>query len=132
MNTIKRYAARVAAVVGILLPGMALAAEPQDDLFGLDYAGTITSLGTRDIRETVFAIVNVILGFLGIIAVIIILYGGFMWMTSQGNEDKTGQARKLILAGVVGLIIILASLAIARFVMQQIFEATTGKTLEVP
>lgn len=127
MNTIKRYATRAAAAAGVLLPGAALAQSTDvDSTFGLDYGVNASDriLGTRDIRATIFAIINVILGFLGIIAVIIILYGGFMWMTSQGNEDKTGQARKLILAGVVGLIIILASLAISRFVVEQLSDAT--------
>ena len=67
--------------------------------------------------------INIILGFLGIVAVVIILLGGFKWMTAGGNEDKVGEARKLITAGIIGLIIILASFAIASFVLTQLSAA---------
>ena len=62
-------------------------------------------------------IVRYLMTFLGIIAVVIILLGGFKWMTAAGNEDKVAEAKKLIVAGIIGLIIILASFAIVKFVV---------------
>ena len=90
---------------------------------GLGY-GTFTGLGTKDLREGVMAIVRVLLGFLGIIAIVIILYGGFVWLTSAGNEEKVGQAKKIITAGIIGLVIIFVSYAIAEFVITQLLSAT--------
>ena len=90
---------------------------------GLNY-GTFTGLGTKDIREGIMAIVNVLLGFLGIVAVVIILYGGFVWLTSAGNEENVGRAKKIITAGIIGLIIIFVSYAIATFVINQLISAT--------
>jgi len=90
---------------------------------GLNY-GTYTGLGTKDIREGVMAVVTVLLGFLGIIAIIIILYGGFVWLTSAGNEEKVGQAKKIITAGIIGLVIIFISYALATFVITQLIDAT--------
>ena len=81
-------------------------------------------LGSKDLKTMVGSIINVLLGFLGIIAVVIILLGGFKWMTAAGNDDKIGEAKKLLGAGVVGLIIILAAYAIASFVITNIQEAT--------
>ena len=81
-------------------------------------------LGDRDPREIVASVVRIILGFLGIIAVVIILLGGFKWMTAGGNEDKVGEAKKLIMAGIIGLVIILASWGIATFVLNQLIIAT--------
>lgn len=85
-----------------------------------------TGLGEKDPRDIAAAVINVILGFLGIVAVIIILLGGFKWMTAAGNEDKVGEAKKLITAGIIGLVIILAAFAIAKFVLTQLMSATTG------
>ena len=82
-----------------------------------------TGLGERDPRDIAAQVINIILGFLGIVAVVIILLGGFKWMTAGGNEDKVGEARKLITAGIIGLIIILASFAIASFVLTQLSAA---------
>jgi len=69
-------------------------------------------------------VINVIMGFLGIVAVIIILIGGFKWMTASGSEDKVTEARKLIVAGIIGLVIILAAFAITKFVLNQLLGAT--------
>ena len=89
----------------------------------LDY-GTITGLGTRDIREVIMTIINVILGFLSIVAIIITLWGGFKWMTAGGNEDQIGEAKKMIIAGVVGMAVIFASYAVALFVVRSLVNVT--------
>ncbi|HLC89407.1 MAG TPA: hypothetical protein VJG65_00425 [Patescibacteria group bacterium] len=106
------------------LPALATASITSDDV-GLGY-GTYTGLGTKDLRESVMTIVNVLLGFLGIIAIIVILYGGFVWLTAGGNEEKVSQAKKIISAGIIGLVVIFTSYAIAQFVINALIEATTG------
>ncbi len=90
---------------------------------GLTY-GALTGLGTQDIQTGIMAIINVLLGFLGIVAIIIILYGGFTWLTSAGAEDKISQAKKIISSGIIGLIIIFISYAIATFVIESLITAT--------
>ena len=90
---------------------------------GLNY-GTATGLGSTDIRTGVMSVIRVLLGFLGIIAIILVLYGGFLWMTSAGNEEKVSQAKKIITGGIIGLIIIFVSYALASFVVTQIMSAT--------
>ncbi|MDX9893770.1 MAG: hypothetical protein RB292_05205 [Patescibacteria group bacterium] len=111
-------------ILGLTVLLFALSVMPAFALnVGLEY-GTLTGLGTKDLREGIMAIVNVLLGFLGIIAIIIILYGGFVWLTSAGNEEKVGQAKKIITAGIIGLVIIFVSYAIASFVIGELITAT--------
>lgn len=81
-----------------------------------------------DLKGIVVNIINLVLGFLGIIAVIIILAGGFKWMTAAGNEDKVGEARKMIIQGVVGLIIIFLAWGIASFVISQLKDVSDVTT----
>jgi hypothetical protein len=83
-----------------------------------------TGLGNRDPRDIAASIVRVLLGFLGIIAVVIIIFGGFKWMTAAGAEDKVEEAKKLITAGVIGLVIILAAFGISSFVIDSVMNAT--------
>lgn len=90
---------------------------------GLLYA-TIVGWGTQDLRTTIMLVINILMGFLGIIAVLIVLYGGFKWMTAQGNEEQVGEAKKMIIAGVIGLAVIFMAYAIASFVVQQLAGAT--------
>ena len=85
---------------------------------------TQAGLGNRDPRDAIGAVINILLGFLGLIAVALILLAGFKWMTAAGNEDKVAEAKKLMAAGVIGLVIILAAFALAQFVIRQLINAT--------
>lgn len=95
------------------------------DVYGLNDL-TNTNLGTRDLRDTIAGVINIFLGFLGILATLIILYGGYVWMTSGGNADKIDKAKRIIINGVIGLIIILSSYAIARFLLEEGYSGTVG------
>lgn len=103
-----------------------------DELFGGDitYTGddfaTDAGLGSEDLPSTIAAIIRVAMGFLGVIAVVIILAGGFMWMIAGGDNTKVDKARKMIIYGVTGLGIVLASYAIASFVIGSLTTAIAG------
>ncbi len=78
-----------------------------------------------DAYSTITSIIRWIMGFLGIIAVIVILIGGFKWMTAGGSEDKIGAAKKLLISGLIGLVIVIMAYAIANFVITQLVNVTT-------
>lgn len=90
---------------------------------GLSY-GTNIGLGSKDVRTTIAEIIKVALGMLGIVAVVIILIGGFKWMTSGGSDEGATEAKSWIFNGVIGLAIILSAYALASFVMNQLVTAT--------
>ncbi len=90
---------------------------------GLSYGASI-GLGSTDVRSTIASIIRVAMGLLGIVAVVIILVGGFKWMTAGGNEDQVGEAKKWIFSGIIGLAIILSAYALASFVITQLSAAT--------
>ncbi|MEA3449807.1 MAG: hypothetical protein U9Q85_02415 [Patescibacteria group bacterium] len=97
----------------VVLPALA-----QSDIIGLQYA---TNFGLEsseeDVRQQAVDIIRYLMTFLGIIATAIILYGGFIWMTASGNQDRIEKAKKTIIAGAIGLVIILAAFAIVTFVV---------------
>ena len=68
--------------------------------------------GATSIRELVLRMVDYFLTFLGILAVIMIIYGGVRYVASAGNDEAVGTAKKVILYAVVGLIIVLLSFVI--------------------
>lgn len=121
MKALKKIAGIGAAISAVVLP---FAANAQLNL-GLNNV-TGTSLGTQELRTTIGKIINVALSFIGVIVLVIILYGGFLWMTAGGNEEKVGEAKKWIYGGVIGLVIILCSYAIAQFVINSLVGATTS------
>jgi len=118
------------AGLGLLLAPAAPAAAQNTSLITADSLGINyvkgSGLGSTDVRTTVASIIRVAMGLLGIVAVVIILIGGFTWMTAGGNEEKVGEAKKWIFAGVIGLAIILSAYALANFVIGQLVSATTG------
>lgn len=85
--------------------------------------GLNNSLSTADPRFIIGRIIQVALGFLGVIAVGLIIYAGFLWMTSGGDEDKIGQAKKILRNAIIGLVIILMSWAITTFLISRLLEA---------
>ena len=90
---------------------------------GENYAANI-GLGAKNPREIAAKVVNISLGFLSIVAVFIILYGGYLWMTSQGEQDKVEKAKKVLTSAVIGLIIILSAWTIAWFVISKMLQST--------
>lgn len=61
-------------------------------------------------------IVDIILRLGGIVAVIYIMYGGFLYMTSQGEPDRTKKAKDAILGAIIGLVIVLMATQIVSFI----------------
>lgn len=118
-------AASFGLTAAIALPSLALAADAlnTNDL-GVGAVQGAIKLGSGDVRQTAARIINVALGFLGIIAVVIVLIGGFKYMVAGGNDEKTTEARKLIVSGIIGLAIILSAWAITSFVISRLVTAT--------
>ncbi|XOU93978.1 MAG: Ig-like domain-containing protein [Candidatus Kerfeldbacteria bacterium] len=88
--------------------------------------GTTLSLGTADLESTIINIIQWALGFLGLVAVIMMIYGGFIWMTAAGNEDKIAKAKKIITQAAIGLVIVLLSWAIVSFIVDTANKVTGG------
>ena len=64
-----------------------------------------------------------IFSLLGIVAVAVIIYAGFLWITSGGEEEKAKQGRTLLFQAFVGLVIILSSWMVVYFVLDQLIKA---------
>lgn len=87
-------------------------------------SGYGTSGGPQDLTTTIGTIISTVLGLLGIIFLVLAVYAGFLWMTSQGSEEKTKKAKQILSTAVIGLVITLAAYAIADFVVGEALTAT--------
>lgn len=102
----------------------ASATERFSEDFGLQPIESTLRLGAQDIRITIAKIIRVVLGFLGTIALVLMLYAGFTIMTAAGNEQKVETGKKILINATIGLFLILASFAITQFVLNKLAEAT--------
>lgn len=108
-----------------LLFGQTDRAYAQSDPFGSEALNTlsIATGGSKDIFEIITSIVNIVLYFLGGIAVLLGLYAGWLWFSSRGNTEQIKKAKGIMVSAVIGLAIIFASYAIVNFVIDTITEA---------
>ena len=79
-------------------------------------ATTITVAKTTSLGANVTQLINYVLGFLGLVAVAMLIYAGVMMVISAGNEEGVTKAKKLIIYAVIGIVIILLSYSIVTFV----------------
>ena len=105
-----------------IIPKGVYAASAVAKQVGLQYASS-TGLSTVDIRTYVARIIRYFFGLLGLIAVSLMMFAGFLWMTAQGNPEQIERAKKLMANAVIGLVIILSAYSIALFIV----NALTGK-----
>lgn len=73
-------------------------------------------------------IVEIFLSILGIVAVVLMIYGGYLWMTGRGKEERINKAKETLESAIIGLIIIMAAYAITYFVVNQFLSATGTTT----
>ncbi|NCN07113.1 Ig-like domain-containing protein [Candidatus Falkowbacteria bacterium] len=109
----------------LILPNVGLAQTTADNRFGLADAASI-GLGQTDLRVAIVRIIQIILSFVGIIAVIMVLYGGFIWMTSGGDPAKIEKAKKILINTIIGIIVILSSYIITAFIIGALTGAGGG------
>lgn len=60
----------------------------------------------------------------GLVALVYMLWGAFSWITSGGEADKIGEARKKIVAAIIGVLMIVAALSIIVALEEIVFKKT--------
>jgi hypothetical protein len=127
----KKTLATLFALAFLIVPAFAAVLAPvparaEVDLWGGMQDTIQTELGyteAKDPRLIAASLIQIILSFLGLLAVVLIIWAGFKWMTAQGNEENVKDAQKILKAAVIGLIIILAAWGIANFAISQLTSA---------
>ena len=109
-------------------PGAAFAAAGlQDAIQGLGESAGGAGYNTTNasIPSYVGALINGALSTLGVLFLILMFYGGMLWLTAEGEQEKIKKARGFIFHSILGLILTLFSFGIAQFVTY-ILTQTTG------
>ncbi|PLX26788.1 hypothetical protein C0583_05830 [Candidatus Parcubacteria bacterium] len=93
-----------------------------DDTAGSNGAGYDTEVDS--VEPMIATIIRFALSFLGVIFLVLAIYGGFLWMTARGNESQIEKAKSLLTAAIVGMIIVVASYALSAFVIENLTKST--------
>jgi cytochrome bd-type quinol oxidase subunit 2 len=87
---------------------------------GVADSGAAASFTEKPLAELIGNILGALLSLVGLIFLIFVLYGGFMWMTSQGEKDKIDKAQKIIKNSSIGVVLIMLSYAIVTFIVNTV------------
>ena len=71
----------------------------------------------RDLPETILGIINFVLILVGVLALAFLVYGGFRYITSRGEETEVGVAKQIITNAVIGIVVIGIAAAVVNFVV---------------
>jgi predicted small integral membrane protein len=80
------------------------------------FSGNGGIAGNGTIAELATTIINILLGLSGIVAVVMIIIGGYQWMTARGNEAQVTNGRKTLINALIGLAIVILSFAVVQAV----------------
>lgn len=77
------------------------------------YTGNLTKFS---VAQIIGIVIQAALGLLGVVFLVLMIYGGYLWMTDRGNDQQVEKAKNTIQRAIIGLIIVLAAYAITVFV----------------
>ena len=81
---------------------------------------TPTSIQNADIYSIIGTFIQALLGFVGVLFIVMVIYGGVTWMTAGGDSGKVQKAKDTIVKALIGLVIIMSAYAIVYSIIQSI------------
>lgn len=111
--------------------------QTKDVLLGNQLLGTPAKPGALDVltkptdtyspADTVGKVLNLIFGFIGLLAVSFIMYGGFLWVTSGGETDKAKKAQSLLADAAIGMVVLAAVWSLSWLILKTLAERIIAK-----
>jgi len=129
LNKIKKIIYSVGS--GIFLPLVTFAAAdnslhvPTTAPNGVLYNGVAPGA-----EATILVYINIALGLVSVLAVAFLIYGGFLYITSGGNEESAERGKKVITNAIIGLVIIIFSFAIVNVVISNLNNSVAPSPVE--
>lgn len=98
-------------------------AAPQFDGVTENYAQHFYAGSTRmSLPQMIGFLINILLSVAGIVILFLIIYAGILWMTAGGRDEQLTKAKSILVNSIIGLVIILTSLAVSTFVQSTLIN----------
>jgi magnesium-transporting ATPase (P-type) len=129
ISIFKPIIATLLLLVFLALPVYGIQAQSLMDKIGtnlglLNIEARLPSSGVGNFPVLVGVIIKAALLFVGTIFLVVVIYGGFTWMTAGGSTEKVQKAGSLIRNGVIGILIIFVSYALTLFIFDVLLQAS--------
>lgn len=93
---------------------------------GAQAAVLTNPLETTNINEVIGRLITSLLGVTGSIALLMFVYGGFLWLISAGEPDKVKKGKEVMKWSVLGLVVIVGAYTIVRAIVSALESGTIG------
>lgn len=135
-KTLRRTVATIGASLSLaLVPALAPVAVYADDpdIEGNLACGSTLSVntdgcegelstGTDNIQRIVTTVIDIFSVVVGIVAVIMIIYGGFKYITSGGDSGNITSAKNTIVYAIIGLVVVALAQFLVQFVLDKVIS----------
>ncbi|EKE01304.1 MAG: hypothetical protein ACD_21C00164G0003 [uncultured bacterium] len=114
------------SLVTVALAPVIVFAAYQPSVIEVDPGGNFeqnSGLGDANPGEVTAGVINWVLGLLGLLAIVLVVYAGFLWMLAAGNEEQVKKAKDILSGAFFGILIILASYGITSYVFENLVNA---------
>jgi len=120
-------------IIAFLIPISSLSATTDKDTIssllrdtaGTEGAGYYDGTHATSLSIIIADVIKLALSLLGVVFIVLMIYGGYTWMTAAGNDEQIAKAKKTMTAAVVGMTIVLLSYAITVFVTRYLTASVT-------
>ena len=82
---------------------------------------------TASVIEIVASVVAIVLGLVGSVFIVLMIYGGFLWLTARGNKEQVEKATKIIRDSIAGAAIIIGAYVITYFITKALTFSIEGR-----
>ena len=117
LTTLTTTTAAGAAFLGAALPAFAGGGASVNPCQNVGAFSQLCNLSGDNLGQIIGAIVTFLLIIIAVIALFFLIYGGLRWVTSGGDKGKVDEARKTVIAAIVGLVIAFLSFFILSVVL---------------
>ncbi|PIT93804.1 hypothetical protein COU00_02430 [Candidatus Falkowbacteria bacterium CG10_big_fil_rev_8_21_14_0_10_43_11] len=106
--------------------------DPQNNADPVSLTNPLTNNTSGvDIPTLIGRVINGVLGVVGSLALLMFIYGGLLWMTSAGSDEKVKKGKDILVWATLGLIVIFTSYALVHFIIFQGLGAAGGENPEI-
>jgi len=82
-------------------------------------------LGSADVRIIIGNIIKAALGFTGVIALLMFVWGGFLFLTSRGNMEQVKSGKNTLIWATIGLVVIFTAYTVVNALVAALVTSAT-------
>ncbi|MCU0679704.1 MAG: pilin [Planctomycetes bacterium] len=86
--------------------------------------------GETDLMYTIGHVIRTVMSWLSVGCLLLLIYGGVLWMTASGNDDQIKKAKAILKNTIIGVVIIVSAYAVTTFIMDQLVKPVESPTLK--